>query len=78
MTQFVFYAHSGWRYVVILATVVAVVIVCRRLDPRRAWAWISASAWRCPSSTTSSCCWDWCSDHGCRLKLPPLSAWSTC
>lgn len=37
MTQFVFYAHSGWRYVVILATVVAVVMYAIGLLRSRSW-----------------------------------------
>ncbi len=40
MTQFVLYAHSGWRYVVILATVVAVVMYVIGLVRNRPWgAW---------------------------------------
>ena len=37
MTQFVFYAHSGWRYVVILATVVAIVTYALGLMRGRTW-----------------------------------------
>lgn len=77
MTQFVFYAHSGWRYVVILATVVAVVMFAAGLIRGRAWG-----VWDQRIGMTLPIVYDIQLLLGLVLwimatawQLPPLSAW---
>lgn len=77
MTQFVFYAHSGWRYVVILATVVAVVLFAAGLIRGRAWGtWPQRIGLALPivydiQLLLGGVLWIMAS----AWQLPPLSAW---
>ncbi len=77
MTQFVFYAHSGWRYVVILATVVAVVQFAAGLIRGRAWgAWDQRIGMALPivydiQLLLGLVLWIMAT----AWQLPPLSAW---
>jgi len=78
MTQFIFYAHSGWRYVLILATALAAVTLAAGLLRGRVWG-----VWEQRIGQVLPIVYDiqqlllglelWILASG--WQLPPLSAW---